>query len=96
MNKEPARKHIAQQVHAMSETQKRDASSRICEQLGAVASVCFADTILSYLPQENEISLLPSMQAGLTNQEQLQFLSPIGRTAPCVLGSSLLSIPMNL
>ncbi|MFT4592956.1 MAG: 5-formyltetrahydrofolate cyclo-ligase [Phycisphaerales bacterium] len=62
MNKEPARKQIAQQVRSMSETQKRDASSRICEQLRSVASVHFADTILSYLPQKNEISLLPIMQ----------------------------------
>lgn len=46
----------------MSAQQKQDATCGICDQLRSIASIHFADTLLSYLPQENEMSLLPIMQ----------------------------------
>ena len=61
MNKKELRAQLQDRVTAMSSDQKRIESEAICTQLMSIASILNANSIFTYLPLANEVTLLPLM-----------------------------------
>ena len=62
MNKIELRKHLKTKVDSISVEDKKEASKLICQQLMSIASVSLAETIFTFLPLHDEVSLLPAIQ----------------------------------